>query len=330
MLLQQQPITAGRGKVAVPTTLLEAIPDAPPHLLAQLYGPDAPIGVYMLVDGSLWRDVAGIFDLDTIGLPAQCLFEGKAAEESGETSPWLVDMSIPGPGNAGGLSFHRKFFARHWPVGTSLLIQTDASFAALRQHLRRFTQLPVQDDGRMRLFRFWDPRVMHPFLTTIADDVARMRRMMMTDDGQPLNYIIRDGETDICLLPDAGKLADTPVTPMRLHFADFDPIASARALERRNRMVDRICASFTHELEHRPRKAIEAAVDHALRLFGGYGFKTHAHLHFFAVWTVFFGPGFEARDPAGTLQEICRSSAPEAERFKAFRNRFDSFTMRAA
>ena len=330
MLLQQQPITAGNGKVAVPTALLEAITDASPHLLARLYDPDAPAGVYMLVDGSLWRDVAGIFDLDAIDLPAQCLFEGKAAEESGETAPWLVDMSIPEPGEAGSLSFYRKFFARHWPVGTSLLIQTDASFTAERQHLRRFTQLPVQDDGRIRFFRFWDPRVLHPFLTIIADDAPRMRRMMMTDDGQPLNYIIHDGEADICLSPDAEKLADTQVMPMRLYFADFDPIARARALERRKRMADRICASFARELEHRPRKAIEAAVDHAVRLFSGYGFKTHAHLHFFAVWTVVYGPGFETRDPAGTLQEICRSSAPESERFKAFRDRFDSFTMRAA
>ena len=118
MLLQQQPITAGNGKVAVPTALLEAITDASPHLLARLYDPDAPAGVYMLVDGSLWRDVAGIFDLDAIDLPAQCLFEGKAAEESGETAPWLVDMSIPEPGEAGSLSFYLRaaLAGRHQPA----------------------------------------------------------------------------------------------------------------------------------------------------------------------------------------------------------------------
>lgn len=164
----------------------------------------------------------------------------------------------------------------------------------------------------------------------VADDAPRLRRMMMTDAGQPLNYIIRDGEADLCLSPEARRLSDLPITPMRLSFADFDPIAHARAAERRERMVDRICTSFAKELEHQPRRAVVAAVDHALRLFGGYGFRTHAHLHFFAVWTVFYGPGFEARDPAGTLQAICRSPASEAERFKAFRDRFDSFTMRAA
>ncbi len=117
--------------------------------------------------------------------------------------------------------------------------------------------------------------------------------------------------------------------PMRLYFADFDPIARERATARRKRMADRICASFAAELANRPRKAVEAAVDHAVRHFGNYGFRMHAHLHFFAVWTVFYGPGFETRDPEGKLEDICCSSAPEAERFKAFRERFDSFTMKA-
>ena len=330
MFLHLRPIAEGSALSNLPDALFEGLPDASPHLLHHLYGAGAPIGVYMLVDGSLWRDVAGIFDLDVIDLPARCLFEGKAAEDAAATAPWLVDMSIPEPEKNSGSPFHRKFFAKHWPLGTSLLIQTSASFAEVRQHLRRFIQLPVQDDGRVRFFRFWDPRVLHPFLTGIADDAPRLRRMMMTDAGRPLNYVIRDGEADLCLSPDARRLSDVPITPMRLSFADFEPMARARAAERRKRMVDRICTSFAKELEYQPREAVEAAADHALRLFGGYGFRTHAHLHFFAVWTVFYGPGFETRDPAGTLQAICRSPAPEAERFKAFRDRFDSFTMRAA
>lgn len=239
-------------------------------------------------------------------------------------------MSISDTQETASLPFHRRFFARHWPVETSLLVQSNASFGAVRQHLRRFIQLPVQDDGRIRFFRFWDPRVLRPFLAGIAEDGPRIRRMMMTDDGQPISYVIHHGKSDICFLPDVQQLADIPIAPMRLYFADFDPIARMRAAERRKRMVDRIYASFARELEHRPRKAIEAAVDHAAQRFGGYGFKVHAHLHFFAVWTVFYGPGFESHDPAGILQSICRSSAPEAERFKAFRDRFDSFSMRAA
>ena len=95
-------------------------------------------------------------------------------------------------------------------------------------------------------------------------------------------------------------------------------------------MADRIIADFPKELQHRPRKAVDAAVKHAVQHFGTLGFREHAHLHFFAAWTVFYGPGFEQRDTTGRLDAICRSSNPEMTRFKAFRDRFDSFTMRAA
>lgn len=331
MFLKQTLINRGTAKVTAPDALAEALPDASPELLKSLYGPDAPAGVYMLVDASLRREISGLFDLDSIELPALCLFEGKAAEDSAEIAPWLVDMSIPDPEAVAGLIFHRKFFAHHWPAGTSLLIQTDAPFAAVQKHLRRFIKLPVQDDGGTRFFRFWDPRALRPFLTAIAEDAPRMRRMMMMDTGEPLHYVLRDGDAEMRLSPDADGLAATPVTPMHLRFADFDPIARARALERRRRMADRIQADFSRELEHRPRKAIEAAVEHAVQRFEAYGFRKHAYLHFFAAWTVFYGPDFEMRDPAGRLEEICRSpAAPEADRFKAFRDRFDNFSMKAA
>ncbi len=284
----------------------------------------------MLVDASLRREISGLFDLDSIELPALCLFEGKAAETSADFAPWLVDMSIPDSETAAGLLFHRKFFAQHWPAGTSLLIQTDAPFEAVQKHLRRFTKLPVQDDGGLRFFRFWEPRVLRSFLATIAGDAPRMRRMMITDSGEPLHYIFRHNDADIRFSPDTGGLTGTPITPMHLRFADFDPVASARAAERRKRMADRIQADFSRELEHRPRKAIEAAVEHAVQRFETYGFRKHAYLHFFAAWTVFYGPDFEKRDPAGRLEEICLSSAPETERFKAFRDRFDSFSLKAA
>ena len=89
-------------------------------------------------------------------------------------------------------------------------------------------------------------------------------------------------------------------------------------------------ASLPGQLEHWPRKAIKAAVEHAVQRFSAYRFHKHAYLHFFAAWTVFYGPDFEKRDPTGKLEEICLSSAPEAERFKAFRDRFDNFSLKAA
>ncbi|WP_243698783.1 hypothetical protein [Paracoccus alkanivorans] len=67
-----------------------------------------------------------------------------------------------------------------------------------------------------------------------------------------------------------------------------------------------------------------------MQRFEAYGFRKHAHLHFFAAWSVFYGPEFEMRDTTGKLKEICRAPDPEADRFQAFRDRFDSFSMKAA
>lgn len=330
MLLQQTQIGKERVAPFGLAALRSALPDVLPTLLDLLYGTGRSDHVFMLVDATLRREVAGFFDLDSISQPVLCLFDGDVAATSGESAPWLVDLSITDTDNPGSLTFHRKFFKAHWPVGTSVLIQTDAPFETIRRHLRRFTKLPMQDDGKMPFFRFWDPRVLAPFLTAIKSDPPRLRRMLMTDDGTPIRYVIHKDGADLQFAPVVDGLSIVPVAPMRLHYADFDLIARERAAARRLRMADRILADFVGELEHRPRKAVLAAVDHAVSHFGAYGFRDHAHLHFFAVWTVFYGPGFETRDPTGTLQEICLSSAPELARFKAFRDRFDSFTLKAA
>lgn len=330
MPLRQTTIAARPSLPAPLGAFADALPAAPAGLIDALFGPDAPKHVFMLVDASLRSDITGFFDLDSIGQPAACLFDGAATESAQKTAPWLVDLTIPAPDNPGRLSFHRKFFQQHWPVGTSLLIQTDAGFDAIRRHLRRFTRLPVQDDGKLRFFRFWDPRVLRPFLDAIHDDAPRLRRMMLTDDGTPIHYVIRHEDADLRLSPVTEELAGEPVTPMRLNYADFDPIARARAAERRKRMADRICRDFARELEHRPRKAVGAAVNHALQRFGAYGFRIHAHLHFFAAWTVFYGADFESRDPTGKLLEICHSTGPEIERFKAFREQFERSWTEAA
>ena len=328
MLLQQTQIGKDPAAPSGLAALRDGLPDVSPALLDLLYGSGGSDHLFMLVDATLRREVAGFFDLDSISQPALCLFDGDAAEASAETAPWLVDMSIPDQDNPDSLTFHRKFFDQHWPVGTSVLIQTDAPFEAIRRHLRRFIKLPVQDDGKMPFFRFWDPRVLAPFLTAIADDAPRLRRMLMTDDGIPIRYVVHKDGADRQFAPVAQELAAVPITPMRLHYADFDPIVRDRAAARRQRMADRIYADFAKELEHRPRKAVVAAVDHAVTRFGAYGFRDHAHLHFFAAWTVFYGAGFETRDPTGKLEEICRTPAPELARFKAFRDRFDRLATR--
>lgn len=314
------------------SALHAALPQVPPALLTALYGVGASRHAYLLVDGTLRAEVAGLFDLDVIDAPARSLFSGEAEEAIGETGPWLVDLSIPDPRKPRHVSVLRDLFARHWPVGYSILISTDASFDALREHLRRFVKRPVLDDGRLLTFRFWDPRVLTPFLRAIEGDRSRARRMTVTDQGTPFAYLLPPSRDTadagrlaaIRVVPDA-LLASEPLRPFRLRYADFDAVASARAAERRARMAERLRADFATELADRPAEDVQAAVDAAVARFGAFGFRDHAHLHFFAGWSLFYGPAFETGDPTGELEAILRSDAPEAERFRAFRRRFETF-----
>ena len=308
-------------------------------ILSALYGDGAPGRAYLLVDGSLRTEVSGLFDLDVIDAPARSLFDGAAAEEQGEAGPWLVDLSIADPATPGDVGLLRDLLARHWAAGYSTLVLTDAPFDTLRGHLRRFTRLPVMDDGRPRLFRFWDPRVLGPFLRAIEDEPLRLRRLMATDAGVPIAYVLPPA-TDEARPPidhatgpvairvrAAPDLTDRPVQPLRLRLSDFDPVARRRRSEQISRMADRIRTDFVDELAERDPEGIRDTVRAAVRHYEALGFRAHAHLHLFAAWSVFYGPGFERGDPTGELDGILEDTAPEAERFAAFRRRFEMATV---
>lgn len=315
--------------------LRAALPDAPPLLLASLYGPKAPRHAYLLVDGTLRARVAGLFDLDVIDAPVRSLFDGEAAESLGETGPWLVDLSISGGATPGKMDLLCDLFMRHWPAGLSILISTELSLDALRNHLRRFIKLPVRDDGRVLTFRFWDPRVLAPFLDAIEGDRSRLRRLMMADKGAAICYILPPVAADFA---EGGASVARHVTPdpslraealrrMWLQYADFDTIAQARTAARRARMAERLRADFAAELANKSDDEIRATVDAAVSHFQAFGFRDHAHLHLFAAWSLFYGPAFERRDKTGRLDEILRSEASAAARFKLFRRHLESIAL---
>ena len=296
---------------------------AEPGLLNYVYGADAPKNCFMLVDGTLRAEVASMFDLDVAPVAVSSLYDGKAAEQAGSSAPWLVDLSLAGKG-PGGLSFHKDFFERHWPAGYSVLVLTDASLDVVRAHFRRFTRLQIVEDERRLTFRFWDPRILRPFLIRLAKDKARARRLTFTDEGTELRYLLPtlEGNPPLLVAP-APDLAQEPVRVMRLSYSDFSDIAEEKTLQRHQRMAARLRQDFAKELSDKPQEAIEAVVDHAVTHYRGFGVQSHAHLHFLAAWSVFYGVGFEKNDPKGELVPILRSDLPEKERFKAFRNRVE-------
>ena len=319
--LLEQPIELIVGEsCAREAKIREALPNVRSDLLYCLYGQERPAHCYMMVDATLRTQVTGLFDLDVFFDRAQCLFNGEAADDYAEVAPWLADLTIIDP-DQDDLSFHRDFFDKHWNQNTSVLILTDASFKDVRLHLRRFIKLRLVETGAWMYFRFWDPAVLADFLRAIDFDLLRLRRMMGTDDGIPLNYVMRRNNAAIRFSADWTQFRDVGVAPMFIRQNDFDGLCRARETARLERMANRIAADFPAELGHIPKGELDALVGQAVERFRAYGFNTHSHQHFFAVWSILYGLGFEQLDETRKLQSICAAVGPEKDRFREFRDR---------
>ncbi len=127
-------------------------------------GAAAPLSVWAVLD--LARDPRVYGSLLASRLDFLCLYAGRVARELEMVAPHIVEL-IPG---------HRfvdrlldEGFGRSWGIFARIADPTQ-----LRHHLRKL--LKVRDEaGRTLLFRFYDPRVLGPFLRTCdADQLKAM------------------------------------------------------------------------------------------------------------------------------------------------------------
>lgn len=113
--------------------------------------------LYAVVDTA--RDPR-LYKLAILSNTAQCLFAGELSEEIKQVSPYLVSMH-----DAGLLMRAWEDYGQgqHWGI----FIRTSMGMNRLRQHLRKFN-LAKLPDGRVVLFRWWDPRVLGAYLETCS------------------------------------------------------------------------------------------------------------------------------------------------------------------
>jgi hypothetical protein len=111
-------------------------------------------GLFAVLDPA--RDPA-IFDIMMALAPdAWCLFGGPLAEPVRRASPHVMSMPSDGPL----LRWWRGDGRGHaWGIAC----RTDVDLKTLRLHLKTLLRARIPD-GRVVLFRFWDPRVLCEFL----------------------------------------------------------------------------------------------------------------------------------------------------------------------
>src|SRR5262245_1214839 len=108
---------------------------------------------YGLLDAARTPELPG--EAVTAGIKVRSLYAGEMGEALSDVAPYLVALPIQS-------SYFAKL-AENWPDYHFVLFQSQATFDALHRHLRKF--LLVKDErGKLLRFRYYDARVMRPFL----------------------------------------------------------------------------------------------------------------------------------------------------------------------
>jgi pSer/pThr/pTyr-binding forkhead associated (FHA) protein len=99
--------------------------------------------------------------------PHQSLYEGAKGETLALVAPYLVALPPDSP-------FLVRLIEEGWGKSWGIYLTCDRPFAEVRKHLRRFLVVRTEE-GRELLFRYYDPRVLRPYLPTCTpDELARV------------------------------------------------------------------------------------------------------------------------------------------------------------
>ena len=138
------------------------------------------------IKASLWSQDAvrpekifGIFDCarhpDLFDLVSRtyrergCLFAGDLQPVLERAAPMLLELQ-PRDG------LTDELLRRGWNDAWCTLLEADCNFASLRRHLRKLLRVRTVD-GRLLLFRYYDPRVLRAYFPTCtADELDTMYR----------------------------------------------------------------------------------------------------------------------------------------------------------
>jgi hypothetical protein len=172
-------------------------------LLGALFPPEPSDGspapsVYAVLDGA--RDSRIYRAVYDSRLEYECLFTGELTYDLAEAAPYLVRLQRDA-------AFTRWLLEQCWGRSVGLFAWTRADLETMRRHFRRL--LRVQDErGKSLYFRYYDPRVLRPYLPTCT--VHELREVL-----GPIGRLLVEGEAGqvICYEPGGRPLRIAEVRP---------------------------------------------------------------------------------------------------------------------
>lgn len=163
-----------------------------------------PLSVWAVLD--LARDRRTHAALLASRLDFVCLYAGRIPRELELVAPHIVELP---PGHRFVDRLLDEGFGQSWGIFAKIADPT-----ALRHHLRKLLKMR-DESGRTLLFRYYDPRVLGPFLRTC--DAEQLRTMF-----GPVKSFVAEEETGLALrefsLTQIGRLTDTvaPIAESRV------------------------------------------------------------------------------------------------------------------
>ncbi len=113
-----------------------------------------------MLDGAALPDL--LKRLDRYAPHAICLYMGRLDPPLQAAAPYLVALEWDDP-------FCDWVLEKALPQNGGIFLSSSAKFTEIRRHLRKFTKV-ILPDGRAVFFRFYDPRVLIPFVPSMEPD----------------------------------------------------------------------------------------------------------------------------------------------------------------
>lgn len=307
--------------------------DVPADMEEALFGPIPDPGggapsqppLYAVLEGARLPKLFDLIDDDAV--PHAPLFQGEVAEALGEEVPVLVALER-------GHKLLRQLLTDlgddDAPTGllpreAAVFLRSGAGLAAVRGHLRHFTQLP-DGEGRRIYFRFWEPASLAPYLDHIAGDPGQVAAWFC-DPRAPVARVIIPGRTpDGWLLHQFAPVLppDTPRTPVILDAPTREVLRLARYNANVLESVRLLLRTFPDALAGQPPRKLRSRIDRLYRKMIPLGFHGKQALFMLAAWEVHYGPDFESRDPEGHLARVLATPGREDDRLRSLRERLEA------
>jgi hypothetical protein len=98
--------------------------------------------------------------------PYACLFLGNQAVDMASVAPYLIQIEKES-------AITQTFIEKGWNNNWGIVSTSEVEFDLIKRHFRKF--ITVQnEEGKMMMFRFYDPRVLRTFLPLCLPDELNM------------------------------------------------------------------------------------------------------------------------------------------------------------